>query len=675
MGDNTLYRDKLILVMGMQRSGTTALLEALGQDPRTQVENEAADGPIYDDYRLRPAKVIHQHLLSITRRVILKPVLEAEHREVNEVFDEFLSYDPLIVWIYRDPIDVWSSAKNTFQLSADEITDWLGRWVRGNESALRALSGPYAERIRSVSYHDLIRHRGVFNALCEFLRLEPRNNLFWREDPKKGHRHLPEEIQTLIAERTSELMVHLDRHRITPVDSLVGNPPDRADDRTPSPSWLLDLGPHHSGSITPSSSTAASSMILMERNTLTRSASLVRWMRRRWQRPRLSRQGKSHLWWPIRDVIAHRRYTTSFWIRSESPVELPLMFVQNHEPYAELERGRLLQVTRHWRHIGVEFFPNADEPDAAMVLDLQGLRGRVEISNPTVGSSHMGLNIVRCHGLNKACLEPIEDDDGGIRIRVQRRIRRYASSIQVELGRANLQAGETYTVALTLRSPSPRPVGVRIRQRSRTFFLPRFRRVIPLTPEWSTYVYEFRATGGDEAQLLLDVGKCHSWVDIKQAALFPSCDRMHSFYLNEGGKGFVEFPVESQNSVRIQPIPGPDAHDADVQITKPVLLLRQGVRYSVSFQARASEVREIGFGIGLSRAPWLGLGLYRHVTVSRDWQPYYYEFIASRDCGDARIHFDLGRRDIPVEIDQVVVQQVLHARRQASRDHLLRESI
>ena len=43
--------------------------------------------------------------MRIKRRVILKPVVEAEYREIDDVIQE-LDHDPLIAWIYRDPIDV-----------------------------------------------------------------------------------------------------------------------------------------------------------------------------------------------------------------------------------------------------------------------------------------------------------------------------------------------------------------------------------------------------------------------------------------------------------------------------------------------------------------------------------------------------------------------------------------
>ena len=161
MSDEVIYRDKLIMIMGMQRSGTTALLYALGQDPHVQVENEEPVSPLYDQYRLRPVYEIHQKLMQIKRRVLTKPVLEADFREIEDVIREFIVYDPRVVWIYRDPVDVWSSAKNKFNLSKHDMKTWLKRWAKGNESALRAMSGPYWNRIRIVGYHDLIQHREV----------------------------------------------------------------------------------------------------------------------------------------------------------------------------------------------------------------------------------------------------------------------------------------------------------------------------------------------------------------------------------------------------------------------------------------------------------------------------------------------------------------------------------
>ena len=236
----TICRNKLIMVMGMQRSGTTALLYALGQDPSVQIENEEPEGPLYNQYRLRPAHEMHPELMRIKRRVILKPVVEAEYREIDDVIQEFLAYDPLIAWIYRDPIDVWSSAKRTFHLSPEDFSDWLNRWVKGNESALRSLSGRFRDRIRAVDFHDLIQHREVFNSLCEFLHLEPRNNLFWREDPKKGHRSLPEDLQDRIESETRSVIEKLHEHWIKPARELLHFESDSQPEKSlPCSSWGL----------------------------------------------------------------------------------------------------------------------------------------------------------------------------------------------------------------------------------------------------------------------------------------------------------------------------------------------------------------------------------------------------------------------------------------------------
>ena len=316
-----ILRNKLIMVMGMQRSGTTALLYALGQDPSVQIENEEPEGPLYNQYRLRPAHEMHPELMRIKRRVILKPVVEAEYREIDDVIQEFLAYDPLIAWIYRDPIDVWSSAKRTFHLSPEDFSDWLNRWVKGNESALRSLSGRFRDRIRAVDFHDLIQHREVFNSLCEFLHLEPRNNLFWREDPKKGHRSLPEDLQDRIESETRSVIEKLHEHRIKPARELLHFESDSQPEKSlPCSSWGLRT---HYGAVAKMTS-------IPDRGGT------------RFSIERLTGPKAWHVQadWQLGSVVANRRYTASFWIRSDQPRTIPIILGQNHKPWKRLDLPR-----------------------------------------------------------------------------------------------------------------------------------------------------------------------------------------------------------------------------------------------------------------------------------------------------------------------------------------------
>lgn len=207
---------KLIFVMGVQRSGTTALLDTLGQDPNLRVEDEHVDSPFFHAYYLRPEPVLRAHIHRIRRRILLKAISETYRRTVEDVLDEFARFEPMVAWIYRDPVDVWRSARAEFRLDDRELEQWLADWNRRNTLALDTLVGRHANRIAIVSYSDLQTQRGTFRELCRFLDIRPRNNLFWHAGQSKGRTALPLDLQRSIDEATKTTLAELRSRRIQP---------------------------------------------------------------------------------------------------------------------------------------------------------------------------------------------------------------------------------------------------------------------------------------------------------------------------------------------------------------------------------------------------------------------------------------------------------------------------
>jgi hypothetical protein len=102
-------RKSLIMIMGVQRSGTTALFDALAAAPGISPRNESKSDTIYDDYFLRPEPEIRAVLHSLPGTVLLKPVRESERRTPLQVAEEYRDYDLRIIWLYRDPVNVFFS--------------------------------------------------------------------------------------------------------------------------------------------------------------------------------------------------------------------------------------------------------------------------------------------------------------------------------------------------------------------------------------------------------------------------------------------------------------------------------------------------------------------------------------------------------------------------------------
>jgi SAM-dependent methyltransferase len=91
----------------------------------------------------------------------------------------------------------------------------------------------------------------------------------------------------------------------------------------------------------------------------------------------------------------------------------------------------------------------------------------------------------------------------------------------------------------------------------------------------------------------------------------------------------------------------------DIQLNQPHLELKANHRYAVRFRARADGERSINVGVAEAHEPWGGLGLYERVELTREWECFEKEFLASADENNARIHFDVGESDISVELSGV----------------------
>jgi len=91
----------------------------------------------------------------------------------------------------------------------------------------------------------------------------------------------------------------------------------------------------------------------------------------------------------------------------------------------------------------------------------------------------------------------------------------------------------------------------------------------------------------------------------------------------------------------------------DIQVNLANLKVKLNQRYSVCFRARADERRSLMVGFAKAYEPWDSLGLFRNVELTTEWRSFQEDFVAIADDDNARIHFDLGDRDVAVEISAV----------------------
>lgn len=126
---------RLVMIMGFQRSGTTALFDTLASAPGVSPRHEHADDDIYDDYFLRPEPDVRPVLMALPGTVLLKRVRESRRRSPLEVAEEHHDYDLTIIWPYRDPVNVYRSWVEKFWVKSRP--QGMGQqWVTRNEYCL-----------------------------------------------------------------------------------------------------------------------------------------------------------------------------------------------------------------------------------------------------------------------------------------------------------------------------------------------------------------------------------------------------------------------------------------------------------------------------------------------------------------------------------------------------------
>jgi hypothetical protein len=180
---------RLIMIMGVQRSGTTAFSETLATDRSIHLRGERPDDDIYDDFFLRPEPEIRPVLARIGGTLVLKPVRESKRRAPHEVAAEYADYDLRIVWLHRNPCNVYRSWREQgWAQQASQPQTFIGMWCRRNLKALESREA-LGDRLMFVRYEDLAESPQYVQSIGEALGLSIQSTL--RADRGADGRDLP----------------------------------------------------------------------------------------------------------------------------------------------------------------------------------------------------------------------------------------------------------------------------------------------------------------------------------------------------------------------------------------------------------------------------------------------------------------------------------------------------
>jgi hypothetical protein len=203
---------ELIMVMGVQRSGTNVLFDSLATDRTLSAFPEDIDSGFYCNFLLRPLSELAPLIERAPGRILLKPISETGTRSLAKVAEEYRSYPLHFVWIYRDPVNVFDSMRRERWLAADKIDQpaHIRGWRKRNEYALE-FQQQCPEQIAIVRYEDLCFDPAVFRQLTRWLGLDC--NSYFRKDSARGRKHLAVVAQRNIDAGTGDTLGALDAAR------------------------------------------------------------------------------------------------------------------------------------------------------------------------------------------------------------------------------------------------------------------------------------------------------------------------------------------------------------------------------------------------------------------------------------------------------------------------------
>lgn len=664
--DAYVFRNKLVFVMGMQRSGTTALAETLGQDARLHIEHESPGNEFYDNYFLRPEPELRQHLWRIKRRVLLKPISETQRRSVEETLEEFADYGVRVAWIYRDPINVWSSMQVEFQLTEADRHGWAWQWNQGNRSVLDALFGPFRERIVVVRYEDLIAHRATYTALCRFLDVEERANLFWRADANKGRRRFDDALQQAIMADCGDTLAELHKRRLF-VHWAAGRPPHGTAVEVvvePPRTWSIgqaDPPAAELGAVGDANGQPATGAPQADRAAL-------RFLlpRRQWQK---SVQILRAPW----SVRKGERYSWGFWARAAEPQVMGVGLGQFHWPRQPLAEPQGIELTTEYAWHSGQVIANRDEEQAHVWLDVRRptlkehwWRMPSHLSRVLGGAGQPDVEIEAfqfVHGDGAANRLELHGQATG-RLHFDPRLPRQVRLVGLSCPRREpgdlkfithqplVRARQTYLVSLRLRAESPRPVALAVGL-AEPPWTSLVHQPLTLTADWQTLHLAFTPSADGRVRVYLELGEGDAAVTVADANVVPrTLPEMHLSHRPGFAAALISLPHDPE-MVRVESLSAASRDGADVQLCQYLDAMQPGRRYALAFHVRADAPRRTALGVHQSVEPWRNLGLLKRLEVQPAWQAFYYEFVAALGDDSPRFHLDLGGAEAAVECSLV----------------------
>jgi len=163
-----MINKRVILLMGVQRSGTNALRKSLEHDTSIISYNEGIYNIFFEKWLLRPKKSYTEFLTQLNfKTVLLKPVQETRLKKIEEIITGFDIFNCYIIWPFRNPINVYYSQNKKSKRS---IKSFIADWNKRNSDAIDFYINK-KDDILFVEYEKLLTDKEYLNNIFKYTNI------------------------------------------------------------------------------------------------------------------------------------------------------------------------------------------------------------------------------------------------------------------------------------------------------------------------------------------------------------------------------------------------------------------------------------------------------------------------------------------------------------------------
>jgi len=149
---------KIVMIMGIQRSGGTTFLSSFLRDSSITALKQEQNSQVYRLTHLRPIDETLEYLMGLRGTVIMEPKSDSKFRAITDIFEEYSPFEVWMLWNYSDPVAVCIRylLRYPHKNTPDKIDRFIGMWNTRNQRLLDALPR-YGERIAIIKLEDVIQ--------------------------------------------------------------------------------------------------------------------------------------------------------------------------------------------------------------------------------------------------------------------------------------------------------------------------------------------------------------------------------------------------------------------------------------------------------------------------------------------------------------------------------------